>query len=493
MTSAISHRACVLFATILLATTAFAQTTFTFQAYDDPNKPSDVFVADLNGDGKDDIVTVQELSNMVTVFLNHGDGIFTADGSAQYLAGANPQHVVVADINGDGKLDIVTQGGNCFQGNPSVVNLLLGNGDGTFQPPLETQLPPNECGSSLGLTKVNSAKWDLAVATFQNNIRLLMNNGAGPFTLGAAIPGPGFSVSALSSADYNRDGHWDIAATVTTSADGFTVWMFQNDGLGNYTPKQLFTAAQATGAASMQFDGPYTVDVNGDGFADLLVPFLPSSVPTTLQGGVVVAVNNGAGSFTRTALRMNSRFRSVSKPAEGDLTGDGLHDIVLPAASDPNLGPDAFVFFRATSKTTWAGAQYLSIGSANPVATAIGKFTAGFGFAGTSLDNVLRVYETGSATPPGVCVAPATAGIHVCSPAANATVSSQVSMSAAANGGTKPVTAMKAYIDGKQVAATPGGVLNASIPTAVGTHTLNVNAWNSAGTVFTFQSKFTVH
>jgi hypothetical protein len=51
---------------------------------------------------------------------------------------------------------------------------------------------------------------------------------------------------------------------------------------------------------------------------------------------------------------------------------------------------------------------------------------------------------------------------------------------------------MKAYIDGEQIASSTSASLNVSVATAAGTHTLNVNAWNSAGTVFTFQGKFTV-
>src|ERR1700761_3843083 len=110
MTSAMSRRASALTVILLLAATAFSQTTFTHQSYASPNLPTDIFVADLNGDGRDDIVTVESLSNVVNVFLNHGDGTFTDQGSAQYITGQNPQFMVVADINGDGKPDIVTAG-----------------------------------------------------------------------------------------------------------------------------------------------------------------------------------------------------------------------------------------------------------------------------------------------------------------------------------------------------------------------------------------------
>src|SRR5690242_12050155 len=111
MIRAVSHRALALFATMLfavLSSLSFAQTTLSHTAYGSPNQPSDIFVADLNGDGKPDIVTTQSSSGAVTVFLNHGNGTFTTEGSAHYLAGSTPFRVVAADINGDGKIDIVT-------------------------------------------------------------------------------------------------------------------------------------------------------------------------------------------------------------------------------------------------------------------------------------------------------------------------------------------------------------------------------------------------
>jgi FG-GAP-like repeat len=496
----VSSRASVLFTTILLAATAFAQVNFTHQTYGTPNFPTDIFVADLNADGKDDIVVTEEDSNVVNVFLNHGSGTFTDQGSAQYLAGQNPEFVVVADINNDGKPDIVAAGGlSCFsQQSLPHVDLLLGNGDGTFQPPLETQLPQDECISGLALTKVNSANWDIAV-TARNDVRLLLNNGSGPFILGNLIPGPnelGSTLGTISSADYNRDGHWDLAINDFSETGGSKIEMFLGDGTGHYTIQQLFTPQQAAGGSNVFFWGPWTVDLNGDGIADLLVPFSINGSGTVLQPGVIEAVNNGDGTFSHNALRVNSRFSPSGKASVGDLNGDGLRDIILPVGTDPASGNvPTWAFFRGLSSTAWAGAQYVhgNIGD-NMEFTAVGRFIDGkVGFAGTGNSNDLTVWNVGGATPPPTCSAPTAAGVHVCSPAANATVTSPVAIAAAANGGAKPITAMKAYIDGKQVASSTSASLKASVPTAAGTHTLNVNAWNSAGTVFTFQSKFTVH
>ena len=84
-------------------------------------------VADLNGDGIPDIVTANYGSDTVSVLLGNGNGTFQPQQT--FAAGSGPASVAVADLNGDGKLDLVV--GNR---NASTVSVLLGNGNGTFQP-----------------------------------------------------------------------------------------------------------------------------------------------------------------------------------------------------------------------------------------------------------------------------------------------------------------------------------------------------------------------
>jgi len=86
-----------------------------------------VAVADLNGDGKPDIVTANLNSDDISVLLGNGDGTFQAE--QRFTVGDSPRSVAVADLNGDSVPDIVTA--NRFS---SDVSVLLGNGDGTFQP-----------------------------------------------------------------------------------------------------------------------------------------------------------------------------------------------------------------------------------------------------------------------------------------------------------------------------------------------------------------------
>src|SRR5438067_1667235 len=90
--------------------------------------PTSVALADLNADGKLDLVVVSYQSNQtVSVFIGNGDGTFQPQ--VRYPVGSGPQGVVAADVNLDGNLDLLIANRN-----DGTISVLLGNGDGTFQP-----------------------------------------------------------------------------------------------------------------------------------------------------------------------------------------------------------------------------------------------------------------------------------------------------------------------------------------------------------------------
>ncbi|CAF4392450.1 unnamed protein product, partial [Rotaria magnacalcarata] len=100
--------------------------TFTGQTtYSTGNAPNSVVAADVNGDGKPDIIVVNYGSNNVGVLLNIGNGTFAAQTT--YSSGNYPNSVVAGDVNGDGKIDIIVV--NYVSNN---VGVLLNRGNGTF-------------------------------------------------------------------------------------------------------------------------------------------------------------------------------------------------------------------------------------------------------------------------------------------------------------------------------------------------------------------------
>src|SRR3989442_8297825 len=98
--------------------------------------PVAIAVGDFNGDGKPDLAVANSASNNVSILLNNGDGAFQA--AVNYAVGTSPQALAAGDFNGDGKLDlIVVNPGDLTNNRPGVVNLLLGNGDGSFRAPVQ--------------------------------------------------------------------------------------------------------------------------------------------------------------------------------------------------------------------------------------------------------------------------------------------------------------------------------------------------------------------
>jgi hypothetical protein len=100
---------------------------FSFQRVAAGNRPAAVTVADLNKDGFLDIVTANGNSSNVSVLLGNGNGTFQPQ-QLYPTASSGPNSVALADLNGDGFLDIVVALDS------SAASVLLGNGDGTFQP-----------------------------------------------------------------------------------------------------------------------------------------------------------------------------------------------------------------------------------------------------------------------------------------------------------------------------------------------------------------------
>ena len=143
---------------------------------------SAVAVGDFNGDGKPDLAVINAYDNSVSIFLNSGSGTFPT--RKDYATGAYPTAVVVGDFNGDGKLDLATSEcgatPNCAGGSASI---LLGNGDGTFQ----THVDYTVGGYPLALTVADlngDGFLDLAVAnsnsasgTAAGGVDVLFGNG----------------------------------------------------------------------------------------------------------------------------------------------------------------------------------------------------------------------------------------------------------------------------------------------------------------------------
>ena len=175
--------------------------------------PSFVAVGQFNADGILDLAVTNAWSNDVSVLLGNGDGTFQAPRS--FAVGSSPLSAAVADINGDGRLDLaVANYGNPSVGDLGNVVVLLGNGDGTFQPALPFTVGTNPESVVVGDFN-GDGKLDLAVANFHSNsVSVLIN------TSGA--PAPTYTLSASPSSVTVTQGSTGSSTITVSPLNGFT-------------------------------------------------------------------------------------------------------------------------------------------------------------------------------------------------------------------------------------------------------------------------------
>jgi Ca2+-binding RTX toxin-like protein len=307
----------------------------TFNSYATGYSPVAVAIGDLTNNGKQDIVTANSFGASVTVLLNNGDGTFGTPHSFPDFDGYYPTDIAISDINGDGNADIITTNsfndaapqsfvvrpnfrGEYVYGNK--VNLLLGNGDGTF-----TQVGDITVGNdptSLAVADVNGdAKPDIITTNYNDNtISIVLNNFPGNFkhTFGDPTYQPtGSEPYFVTSADLNGDGNQDL---IVANYGAGTIQVMLGNGNGTFMPGQVYTVG--TGPSEI-----IATDLTGDGDLDLVVANAGNDSISVLMG-------NGNGTFQPavTTLLTGCGPQITLSPnaiAVGDVNNDGLPDIVI--------------------------------------------------------------------------------------------------------------------------------------------------------------------
>jgi len=378
-----------------------------------------VAVADVNGDGKADIVVT--VFQYVSVLLGNGDGTFQlpvahdAGDCLNVVPCANG--VAVADVNGDGKLDIVVS--NTPSG---TVAVLLGKGDGTFNA-AKTYGSGGSLPGPVAVADLNGdGKLDIVVANvgdlgggIPGTVGVLLGNGNGTFS-GAVIYVSGGTVPlSVAVADVNGDGKPDLVvsncgqSSSCSYGDEGVVGVLLGNGDGTFQQTVTYDAG-----------GPDTMsvavaDINSDGKPDLLAGNrCAGSCSKTLIGGVNVLLGNGDGTF-QAAETYSSGNAEPSSIAVADLNGDGEPDLAVANQNYSMGGTVAVLLHAGTRPTATTLTSSLNPAPSGQTVTYTADVSSQSGVTGTVTfwdgdATVATVALTGNQAPYGISYKPL--GLH---------------------------------------------------------------------------------
>ena len=351
-------------------------TTLEFSSREDfatGNQPFSVTTADVNGDGKPDLISANNADNTVSVLLNTtaaGSNIPSFATQQTFATGFAPNWVIATDVNGDGKPDLITAN----VGDNTVSVLLNTTAPGASTPSFATQHTFGTGNTPVSVTAADlngDGKPDLMVANQSDNtVSVLLNTMPAPATTfdGNSFAahqdfGTGTSPASVTTADLNGDGKPDL---IVANEGASTISVLLNStppgaAAPSFTVQQNF----ATGGAPTSV---IAADVNGDGFPDLIAANAGANT-------ISVLLNTTTPGASTPSFATQQTFATGGTPlsvTSADVNGDGLLDLIVANANDNTVSvllnttaPGATTPSFATQQTFATGATPYSVKAAD--------------------------------------------------------------------------------------------------------------------------------
>ncbi|MBV8207108.1 MAG: VCBS repeat-containing protein [Acidobacteria bacterium] len=314
--------------------------------------PGPITVADVNHDGRPDIMVGNMKDGTVSILLGDGRGQFRPAPGSPFPCNANPNDIAVADMDGDGNPDLVIANTQT-----PYITILLGDGKGGFRPsphsPFATQSFPHPHRVAVGDFLGDGEPAVVTDSWGHNEILVIPSDGKGNLLLpGKFFPADLHSDSGVIAADFNKDGKLDI---VTVNQSEGVVGLLLGDGKGGFR--------KAPGSPFPAGDTPWSFtvgDLNRDGNPDVAVIPYERDIRDPRRLGVTILLGNGKGGFdTMPGSPLSlAGCKGPSRVAIGDIRGDGSRGLVISCAQNDKL----FFFVRGKNGGFESFSQGVSTG-----------------------------------------------------------------------------------------------------------------------------------
>lgn len=268
---------------------------------------------------------------------------------------SNPQSVITADVNADGRADVVvatTAGPDPDAANDHRLHVYLQGSNGALAAPVKITANMSGGFARLAVADMNEDAVPDILVVHGLGVSVMLGNRTGTFTAKQTWWGDNSSRSYGANVlpiDVNHDGHMDVLATANNTSSGNGIWIFHGDGKGGLT-----AAAQPLATPGYSFGSPGLSkgDLNHDGIPDLVVA----------ENSLYVMRHDGASGFTAPTLFSSGRPRH----AIGDFNHDDRDDVMLDDGSTSPYANLLFYFQNASQAFDYAGYTPLAYSLSKP-------------------------------------------------------------------------------------------------------------------------------